>query len=106
MTTPDELLPPTAPTGAGMNTAESVELADNATPWLNRGTDVTSRRVYALLFNGLTQGLADASLFVTLASRSTITGRIYDVLREGGVEIRLEDGLAKLRRVAEGLEHP
>lgn len=69
-------------------------------PPLNAGTDPASSRVYALIFNGLTHGLAAVDRFVALSEREAVTRAIYDALRTGGVEVRLTDGLEHLRQVA------
>ena len=71
-------------------------------PPINRGTDSLSRRVYALIFNGLTAGLGER--FIPLSERERITETVYEQLRTGGVEVRLADGLEHLRQVAASLE--
>lgn len=73
----------------------------NPAPWLNRGTDPVSRRVYALIFNGLTGALTD---FMPLSERERLSSAIYDSLRTGGVEVHVEDGLAKLASVSREIE--
>lgn len=69
---------------------------------LNRGTDPVSQRVYALIFNGVTRAsstAADERDWIRLGERERITECVYAELREGGIEIRLADGLAFLRDV-------
>lgn len=71
---------------------------------LNRGTDPVSQRVYALILNGitrattLTEANADDS-WMRYSERERIADAVYAELREGGIEIRLADGLAVLRDV-------
>lgn len=67
---------------------------------LNLGTEPVSRRVYALIFNGLTLALT-AEQWMPLDERERVTAAIYDALSAGGIEVRLADGLERLRRVAD-----
>jgi hypothetical protein len=66
-------------------------------PWMNRGDDPVSTRVYALIFNGLTLSLRS---FMPLSERERMTTTIYESLRTGDIEVRLVDGLEKLRETA------
>lgn len=71
---------------------------------MNRGADPTSERVYALIFNGLTAA-SSAGHWMRLSTRERFAEAVYDALRTGGVEIRIRDGLAELRRVNDELQH-
>lgn len=66
----------------------------------NRGTDPTSQRVYALIFNGVTRGTVGAGQFMLLSDRERVASAVYEELASGGVSFRVEDGLDRLRRVA------
>jgi hypothetical protein len=70
---------------------------------INRGTDPLSQRVYALIFNGITRGQAD-EYWMPLSVRERLTAAVYDELLSGGVEVRMADGLAELRRVNDEIE--
>jgi len=72
-------------------------VTDKARPWLNPGTDPVSERVYSLIFNGLTAGLTE---FMPLSERARVSEAIYKSLRQGGIEVRLSDGLARLREAS------
>lgn len=63
---------------------------------INRGTDPLSQRVYALIFNGVSRGRLG---FISLSEREQIAEAVYAELREGGLEIRIADGLEVLRDV-------
>ena len=70
---------------------------------MNRGTDPVSQRVYALIFNGVTRASStaeDERDWIRLSERERIAEAVYEELRNGGVEIQIEDGLDVLRRVA------
>lgn len=72
---------------------------------INQGTDPVSQRVYALIFNGLTRACcsADEHDWMRLSERERLAAAVYAELREGGIEIRLADGLAVLRAVNDRL---
>jgi hypothetical protein len=65
---------------------------------INPGADGTSRAVFSLIFNGLSQALNEEQ-WMPLSERMRVASVIYEVLRAGGVEIRLT-GLDRLRQVA------
>lgn len=65
---------------------------------INLGTDPISRRVYALIFCGITRGQTDEHR-LPLSQRERLTVAVYDELRAGGVEVRMADGLEQLRQV-------
>ncbi len=72
-------------------------MTTNDRPWMNPGTDPVSERVYSLIFTGLTGALTD---FMPLSERARVSEAVYESLRAGGVEVRIGDGLARLRDVA------
>lgn len=47
-----------------------------------------SHRIYTLIFNGLTDAM---SAYIPLSERSRISAVIYEKLRTGGVEIRVNE---------------
>jgi hypothetical protein len=71
---------------------------------INRGTDPVSRRVYALIFNGVTRASStadDEQDWIRLSERERIAAAVYNELMSGGVAMSCVDGLEQLRRAAE-----
>jgi len=64
-------------------------VSGDAMRWAPKGMDPVSRRVYALIFNGLSGALKD---FMLLSERARVAAAIYDSLVDGGIEVRLRDG--------------
>jgi hypothetical protein len=48
--------------------------------------------VHALIFNGLSKGLAAVDRFVALSERQRIADAVYDELQAHGVEVRTTGG--------------
>jgi hypothetical protein len=70
---------------------------------INRGTDGLSQRVYALIFNGITQSSSSATDerdWIRLSERERIAAAVYAELRAGNIEFRM-GGLALLAEVSE-----
>jgi hypothetical protein len=70
---------------------------------INPGPDGVSRRVFSLIFNGLTRALPREH-FMLLSERHKVSEVIYEELRLGGIEIRAVDGLAALARVSDAIQ--
>lgn len=70
---------------------------------INRGTDDLSRRVYALIFNGITHASSVATGrhdgWLPLSERTRYAEAVYAELAAGNIEFRL-GGLALLAQVA------
>jgi hypothetical protein len=66
---------------------------------INPAPDPVSGLVFNLIFSGLSYGLAETGTALTNAERDQISRVIYNTLRDQIAEVRMVDGLERLRQV-------